>query len=385
MEKIKRKDGTFRYREAYYIGNKKINGPYFKKISDAKTWKNRVETEKLSRLAKGEHYVKEEEVLFADYAEKWLNTHVKANCVFRTYQGYQSNLRSHLLPRFGHLNLRDITEEDGLALMNDLKKTHKPKGILNIWNTVKGILLKARKEKLIFCDPFENIQRPRDDLKQEAFWIRDEINQFLKFNVKDQLYPFYFVAIHTGMRLAELCGLCWDRVDFRMNQITVTRTRDKTGLKDSTKTKIKRIIPMTGEVRAMLLALFHQGANGKFVFIEKDGKEVKYAHIYRRFHQAQDRAEMTNKIRFHDLRHTFASNYMMNGGNVFDLQKLLGHTKIDMTMRYAHFSPNHLQESLRFMNMANEVERPIVNSFIPVLDLKEKNVDDNLIILNACK
>jgi integrase len=382
MEKIKRKDGSTRYREAYYIGNKKINGPYFTKITDAKIWKGRVETERLARLAKGEHYFEVQNVLFRDYAEKWLETYVKANCVLRTYQGYAGNLRAHLLPRFGKMYLRDITEEHGLKLMNDLKLTHKPKGILNIWQVMKAILLRARRDKLIFCDPFENIQRPRQDLRQDSFWIRDEINQFLRPNVQDQLYPFYFVAIHTGMRLAELCGLCWDRIDFRMNQISVTRTRDKTGLKDSTKTKLKRIIPMTAEVRAMLLATFNKKLNGKFVFVEKNGVEVRYAHVYRRFHEAQDRASVTNKIRFHDLRHSFASNYMMNGGNVFDLQKLLGHTKIEMTMRYAHFSPEHLQGSLRFMNMYEE-EISSDKGFIPVLDLKEKNVVENLRILGS--
>lgn len=382
MEKIKRKDGSIRYREAYYLGNKKINGPYFTKITDAKMWKSRVETERLSKLARGEHYFEIKNVLFSDYAEKWLETYVKANCVFRTYQGYAGNLRAHLLPRFGKMHLRDITEEHGLIFMAELKESHKAKGILNIWQVMKAILLRARREKLISCDPFENIQRPRPDLRQDSFWIRDEINQFLRPNVQDQLYPFYFVAIHTGMRLAELCGLCWDRIDFRMNQISVTRTRDKTGSKDSTKTKLKRIIPMTGEVRAMLLATFHKQLNGKFVFVEKNGTEVRYAHVYRRFHEAQDRAEITNKIRFHDLRHSFASNYMMNGGNVFDLQKLLGHTKIDMTMRYAHFSPEHLQSSLRFMNMYEE-EIGIVQEFIPVLDLKEKNVVENLRIITC--
>lgn len=69
MEKIKRKDGSIRFREAYYIGNKKINSPYFTKISDAKIWKSRVETERLSLLAKGEHYFKVENVLFSDYAQ----------------------------------------------------------------------------------------------------------------------------------------------------------------------------------------------------------------------------------------------------------------------------------------------------------------------------
>ena len=52
---------------------------------------------------------------------------------------------------------------------------------------------------------------------------------------------------------------------------------------------------------------------------------MKYAHVYRRFHQAQDKAGITNKIRFHDLRHSFASNYMMNGENVFDLQSIILH------------------------------------------------------------
>jgi integrase len=249
---------------------------------------------------------------------------------------------------------------------------------------MKAILLRARKEKLIPCDPFENIQRPKLDLRQDSFWIKDEITQFLRPNTQDQLYPFFFVAIHTGMRLAELCGLCWDRIDFRMNQISVTRTRDKTGIRDSTKTKLKRIIPMTGEVRAILLATFAKKLNGKFVFVEKDGGEIKYAHVYRRFHLAQDRAEVTNKIRFHDLRHSFASNYMMNGGNVFDLQKLLGHTKIDMTMRYAHFSPDHLQGSLRFMNMVEDVGKlSVVNGFIPFSDHQEKNVLDNLRIITG--
>lgn len=114
--------------------------------------------------------------------------------------------------------------------------------------------------------------------------------------------------------------------------------------------KLKRIqVIMTQEVKLLLLSLFKNNKGNQYVFTETDGSEVKYAHVYRRFCKAQGRAGVTNKICFHALRHTFASNYMMNGGNVFDLQKLLGHTDIKMTMRYAHFTPDHLQGSVKFM------------------------------------
>lgn len=378
MEKLKLKNGELRYRECYYIGSKKITSPSFKKITDAKIWKNRVETERLSKLALGEHYHKTVEVNFEEFANKWLHNHVEVNCVHKTFLYYGSILRTHLYPRFAKLNLSEITEDHGMALMSDLKKTHSAKGIKNIWIVLKGVINKARKDKLIRFDPFEDIKKPRPDLVQDQFWIKVEINQFLRANRNDQLLPFFFVAMHTGLRLAELCGLKWDRIDFMNNQISVTRTRDKYGLKETTKTKIKRFVPMTQEVRALLLALNSKNQGNPFVFLEADGTEVKYAHIYRRFHKAQDKAGITNKIRFHDLRHSFASNFMMNGGNVFDLQKLLGHTDIKMTMRYAHFTPDHLQGSIKFMNMTNESE-----TVIPFIDQRDSNVPDNLTMLGS--
>lgn len=377
METIKRKSGI-KYRESYYEGNKKINSPYFDRKTDAKIWKSRVETEKLSRLAKGEHYRQNLDINFYDFAEKWLHNHVEVNCVPKTFQYYGSILRTHLYPRFAKMNLAEINEEHGMALMSDLKKTHSAKGIKNIWIVLKGVINKARKDKIIPFDPFEDIKKPKPDLVQDQFWTKLEINQFLLANKNDQLLPFFFVAVHSGLRLAELCGLKWDRIDFANNQISVTRTRDKYGLKETTKTKIKRFVPMTNEVRVLLLALHKRNLNNPYIFLEADGSEVKYAHIYRRFGKAQAKAGITNKIRFHDLRHSFASNYMMNGGNVFDLQKLLGHTDIKMTMRYAHLTPDHLQSSIKFMDMVGGS-----SASIPVLDLKRFNVTDNLIMLGS--
>ena len=65
-------------------------------------------------------------------------------------------------------------------------------------------------------------------------------------------------------------------------------------------------------------------------------------HLFRDLRVFLKRAEVQKTFRFHDLRHTFASHFMMNGGNIYDLQKILGHTSLEMTQRYAHLAPEHL-------------------------------------------
>jgi integrase len=87
---------------------------------------------------------------------------------------------------------------------------------------------------------------------------------------------------------------------------------------------------------------------------------------------------MIKQITLHDLRHTFASNYMMNGGEIFKLQKMLGNTDIKMTMRYAHLSPEHLYESVEFMDMVNGKKEKI-----PDLDLRETSEKENLLMLGS--
>jgi site-specific recombinase XerD len=90
----------------------------------------------------------------------------------------------------------------------------------------------------------------------------------------------------------------------------------------------------------------------KFVFADQDGNSLKVDHYSgREFRTALNRAGL-NRIRFHDLRHTYASNFMMNGGNLYDLQKILGHTKSDTTNIYAHLSPAHLSNAVKIVNFS---------------------------------
>jgi hypothetical protein len=66
------------------------------------------------------------------------------------------------------------------------------------------------------------------------------------------------------------------------------------------------------------------------------------------------KAGMTNVIRLHDTRHTFASQFMMHGGNVFTLQKLLGHKSVNMTMKYAHLADDYLKDAVGIISFSGE-------------------------------
>ena len=176
--------------------------------------------------------------------------------------------------------------------------------------------------------------------------------------MNDKLYPLYVTALNTGMRRGELAALKWDRVDFVTNQITITRTLDRYGLSENTKTGRKRVVPMNAEVRRVFEPLWKR-QRGQFVFCEEDGSEIDAHHLNRDFQNAQKRIGGLQRIRFHDLRHTFASHFMMKGGNIYDLQKILGHSSLEMTQRYAHLSPTHLAEAINIVGFSGENEKAL--------------------------
>ncbi len=382
MQTIKNKNGTIRYREQIWINGTCYKSPCFERKTDAKAWKVHKTSELQKRKALGDDARYSEKVLFVDYGKKWLEEVVKVDRAAKTYRNYEANFRVHLAPFFAKKTLQEITESDGRKLLLKLRETgHMGKGINNVITLLKTILNRAMREMYIARNPLLNLPKQKEDLKTDAFWTKMEIQQFLLANKNNSLYPLFLVALHTGMRMAELCGLCFDRVDFSRNEIHITRVRDKDGLRETTKTGLKRIVPMLPIVRVILLDLFQKNENGTFVFTDTKKRPVDYGHLYREFKKAQKKAQMVKFLAFHDMRHTFASQFVMNGGSIFDLQKILGHTDIKMTMRYSHFLPEHLQSAIGFMNMGVELDKDFSSSYPESRQRENLEDSDNVVML----
>ncbi|WP_044557262.1 tyrosine-type recombinase/integrase [Halobacteriovorax marinus] len=290
-------------------------------------------------------YIKND-VKFKDFVATWFETQVKGRKAKKTQQAYVSDLRNHILPILGEIQLKHIRYQHARLLENSIIETGKSARTVNkVMMEFKTILNDAVKLEYLLKSPVRGYPELQEEPRHLTFWSKEEIRVFIDFNKANPLLDLYIVALNTGLRLGEICGLCWDRVDFTTNNLVINRSLTRDGIRNTTKTHRGRYVPMNTIVRDILQKRLRTRIS-KFVFSTQTGKPLPYDHVTQRhFKKSQREAGLENIIRFHDLRHTFASHFMMNGGNIYTLQKLLGHTDIKTTMIYAHLDQDFLREA----------------------------------------
>ena len=164
-----------------------------------------------------------------------------------------------------------------------------------------------------------------------------------------QHYPLFLCAIHTGMRAGELIGLQWQDIDFRGKFVAVRRCITR-GRIEPTKTGKRRRIDMSDALLNELQALkkrrqeeyLKKGSNEipEWVFCNREGKPHEYYNLKHRHFEKCLAAARLRRIRFHDLRHTFASLLIQNGESLAYVKDQLGHSSIKMTVDvYGHLVP----------------------------------------------
>lgn len=129
---------------------------------------------------------------------------------------------------------------------------------------------------------------------------------------------------------------------------------------------------MSDVVKQALIELKNRNLHPEYVFCTSYGKPFDEGHIYWYFQRAQKKAGLTSRYRFHDLRHTFASHFVMNGGSLYDLQKLLGHARFEETQRYAHLTPEHLAKAVNIVSFGGTPPLPPSENQVPAV--KQENL-----------
>jgi integrase len=142
------------------------------------------------------------------------------------------------------------------------------------------------------------------------------------------------IAVSTGMRSSEIHRLRWSDVMYS-EELLAVRARLKKGK--------MRFVPMPSEL-ATEIRRYPAVIDQDRILPPKGGPKSKRQRLEGSFDDLLERAKIQN-FWFHDLRHTFASWYMMNGGDLYELAKILGHSNIKMTERYAKLGREHISKT----------------------------------------
>ncbi len=180
---------------------------------------------------------------------------------------------------------------------------------------------------------------PPIDSAETVGRVLEEIRQIGEETNRPGLYGLFATLVYTGLRRGEACGLRWSDVDFDRRLITVRRSYES-----RTKSGKDRLVPVSAELVPILKQ--HKLADpwkGELVFPDDTGEIMSPdARLRSVLWSACDRCKI-RRIRVHDLRHVFASYFVMGGGDIFTLQRILGHSTPQITSdTYAHLSPAHL-------------------------------------------
>jgi len=182
----------------------------------------------------------------------------------------------------------------------------------------------ARKNPVIDIEFLEEPPgRTRHLSKDEIAILLNNCNRYLK--------PVVLTALNTGMRIGEILGLTWDCV-FIENvinpyiEISITKNNKK------------RFIPLNRQMINLLSDLYAHKKSHNHVFINRYSKPLR--EIKNQFKFALKESKITD-FRFHDLRHTFSSYFVMSGGDLLSLKEILGHQSMKMAERYTHLASSH--------------------------------------------
>ena len=309
-----------------------------------------------------------DEYTVAAWLRTWFELYAKPHIRPSTMNYYHRNIEQHIIPAIGDIPLNKLTTRDLQKLCNDLQsngrlrkvqKKEKP-GLSN--STVRGIhmmlhndLDRAMKEKLILSNPTENCIIPKIE-KQEMKILRpDPISSYLNAAERRNALPMFYLELVSGLRKGELTALLWSDLDIQNRTISVSKqyVKNPNGelalTRPKTETSVRKVsIPQ--EAVDLLISEHDKHPDNPYMFPSPITGEMYYPDSIVNLHKKILKDAGLPHIRFHDLRHTFATLALQNGVDVKTVSSMLGHYDAGFTLRtYTHATRQMQQKAAEKM------------------------------------
>ena len=344
----KREDG--RWEGRIVIGHKENGAPIFHYLS-ARTQKELLE--KLHRCIDeydGAELTEDCRMTLGEWLEIWLTECAEPSVRPSTFRGYRAYVRDKIAPYLGEKDIRKVTVDDIQNLYRKLKKEGGAEGgplsgasVRRIHGVLHQALKVAADRHLIVKNPTDNVTLPKREPSPRTILNDEQLERFMEAIRQDRRWhDFFYLEITTGLRRGELCGLMWSDFDEKKGTLSIRRTlHGKEGggyyvgdTKTGTGRRIIKLPPST----VQLLTERKRAAISQWIFPNPIHPEdpVMPNSGYNRMKKLLAEAGLP-RMRFHDLRHTFATHALTSGVDAKTLSGILGHTKTSFTLdTYTH-------------------------------------------------
>lgn len=296
------------------------------------------------------------------WSRTWLEVSKKGRVAPKTYENYEYYINKFILPEIGRMKLdsvRPIHIEQIFA--NAAGLSHSARNEIKV--CLNGIFKTARKNRLCKTNPAEDITLQRDPAKPPKVHTLDEVKAILSFAPSHKWGAYVELALYTGLRTEELCGLMWADVDLAAGILMVRRVvaeventdadafmkpdknkvvkkRRKYDIVDTTKSRRERTVVLNEQGLSVLKGITKTSL---YVLPGPDGGFLRppmFAHRYfavlRDLNATLPPEQQVQLLSPHKARHTYASFLLEGGANIRAVQDQLGHAKLATTQIYTH-------------------------------------------------
>ena len=236
---------------------------------------------------------------------------------------------------------------------NARQRASVPKTVRNIHQIIASAMKLAKEQKIIATDPTEGCALPKLEHKEMKTLPIEQLTSFLREAKDSGVFEMYYVELATGLRRGELLGLKWEDIDFEHGNLRVKRQIariDGEVVEAPLKTKnAYRTLPLADDAIQVLKQQGKKTGSSPWVFPSPIGGPISPDSVLHMLHRVLKRAGLP-RVRFHDLRHTFATLALQNGVDIKTVSGMLGHFSAGFTLdTYAHVTTAAQKEAARTM------------------------------------
>lgn len=311
-------------------------------------------------------YAKVGKYTVGQWMDEWFEAYAIVKVRPSSHQTYKGYIDNHIKPNIGNIPIEKLTSLQLQKLYKKLltegrvpriESEKQPKGlsaktVRNINQVISSAMSMAVKHKLILSNPTEGCELPKIEHKEMKTISAGQLGAFLREAKESGVYEMYYLDLATGLRRGELLGLKWEDIDLENGIIHVRRqvARVNGEVREMPlKTKNSyRSISISQDAVALL-----KGMKAKqvcdYVFPSASGGPISPDSVNNMLHRVLQRAGLPS-IRFHDLRHTFATLALQNGVDIKTVSGMLGHFSAGFTLdTYAHITTAAQKEAANTM------------------------------------